>query len=185
MSTVTQPRYTYDDLRAMPDDGKRYELIDGVLVVTPAPSYEHQEVSGNVFAPLRNFVRTNRLGKVYDAPADIRFSEGAIVQPDVFFVSNARRHLLRGGQTLEGAPDLIVEVLSPSTRDVDLGRKLALYAASGVPEYWTVDLVMRAVTVYALVNGRYEVVPPDDGRIRSLVLPGLEIDSAGLFEDLW
>lgn len=133
MSLLTRP-LTYDDLLPMPKDGKRYEIIGGELHVAAAPSRKHQDALADVFESLRAWVRPRRLGKVYFAPVDVRISPTDIVEPDILFIRQDRLHIVEAN-TVEGAPDLIVEVLSPSTRDLDLVRKAALYANAGVEEY--------------------------------------------------
>ncbi|MGH2534772.1 MAG: Uma2 family endonuclease [Thermomicrobiales bacterium] len=181
MATTTH-LLTYDDLCRMPDDGNRYELIGGELVASPAPSRFHQEALTRLLELLRAHVLPRRLGWVYPAPLDVHLGPHEIDQPDLIFVSRERASILIDNGT-EGAPDLVVEVLSRSTRRRDLGVKLDLYAASGVQEYWAVDLELDDVMQYALRDGRLERVPIVGRILRSIVLPGLEIDLDLLFDD--
>lgn len=182
---TSNPRpFTYDDLIAMPTDGQRYELIDGDVCVSPAPHRVHQELVGRTFLLLHSEGAAKGLGKVYMAPVDVRLSPHDIVQPDLIFLLRDRLHLYRGS-VVEGPPDIVVEILSPSTRQTDLVRKAALYARAGVPEYWQLDLEARTLRILALHEGQYREVAPDaEGRLRSIILPDLLIDLRVLFGDL-
>ncbi len=142
-------RLTEDDLAAMPDDGHRYELIDGVLVVTPAPNVAHRTCVGSVFV-LLHAARTPE-NRVLLAPFDVRLSEFTVVQPDVLVARTSDLAEAR----LEGAPVLAVEIQSPSTRRIDLGTKRLTYEAAGVPAYWLVDPDEPSLTVLHLEDGRY------------------------------
>jgi Uma2 family endonuclease len=139
---------TYDDLLGFPDDGLRRELIDGELFVTPSPIVRHQDVVTTILVALVLYAR-ERGGKALPAPMDVFLSARDVVEPDVLFLtaanlSKAERPFIRG------APDIVVEVSSPSTRRHDLVRKLALYERFGVPEYWFVDLDADRVEIYRL-----------------------------------
>jgi Uma2 family endonuclease len=181
MSVLDRP-LTYDDLRQMPDDGQRYEIIDGRLVVSPAPTLEHQDLVVRLCALFLAFIMPRRLGKIYTAPADVRISPENTVQPDIFFVSRERLHLRRHG-VLEGAPDLVVEVLSPSTHIYDEVRKADLYARAGVREFWLVDPDDQTIRIYTLVEDRYEFVPHEGTTVRSVILPGFAVDLVTLFAE--
>lgn len=175
---------TYDDYFVMPDDGKRYELIDGELLEMPAPSRRHQWVLGELYVALHAHARNHGLGEVYVAPLDIRLSPHDVVQPDLVFVSKERLDLF-DPNALVGAPDLVVEILSPSTRSRDLGVKLRLYAGAGVGEVWFVDLDVPDIRVLTLGDGgAYMLVHPNEGSVESLVLPGFRVDVAVLFAGL-
>lgn len=178
--SVAHRIYTYADLASTPDDGNRYEIIGGELIVSPAPILDHQDVVGEFFMLLRLFVSTNRLGRVFTSPIDVRFSLHNVVQPDIVFVARDRLHLLRRA-FIDGAPDLVIEVLSDRTRGIDLVRKRALYAMAGVQEYWIGDLADKSLTVHTLVDGDYQVVDQRDGIARSLVVPGFEVAVADVF----
>ena len=178
--TITQP-LTYDDLVNTPDDGQRYEIIDGDLLASASPNRAHQESSRRVNLLLHDASDNGRHGLVYFAPVDVRLSAHDIVEPDLLFVRSERLHLYTDVGIIEGPPDIVVEILSPTSHTRDLVRKAKLYAWAGVPEYWQVDPIARMLTVLALVDGHYQTVPAEDGIQRSLVLPNLRIDVAALF----
>lgn len=183
-TTMTEPRpLTYDDLCETPNDGQRYEIIDGELVVTPSPVPRHQDLVTVVISLLTAFVGPRRLGKVLSGPIDVKISEYTILVPDLIFVS-ADRLAIIGPTYVDGGPDLVVEVLSPSTRRRDLVQKPALYAAAGVREYWQIDPDSESITINTLRDGRYHAVPADGSRVRSLVLPGLEVDGEAFFSSI-
>ncbi len=180
MSTAVR-LLTYDDLCQTPDDGKRYEIIGGELIVSPAPILGHQEISGELFALLRQYVHQHHLGKVFFAPVDVRLGPHDIVEPDLLFVRQDRLNILDSGRYVMGRPDLVVEIISPSSRKTDQGAKFDLYERTGIPEYWLVDPTTRRCQLFTLREGRYEEVAPVEGRLHSIVLPGLVIDPGDLF----
>jgi Uma2 family endonuclease len=180
-----QGDWTYEDYRRLPDDGNRYEVIRGSLYVTAAPYLKHQFAVAELSIRLGGFVREKGLGRVLWAPIDVRLPSGIAspVQPDIVFfgVGNEPRWDLG---YFEGVPDLVVEVLSPSTRSRDRRIKLQAYQDAGIPEYWMVDPDSRSVAVHALKGGpRYiEICRSGAGEtVRSVVLPGFEIAVADLF----
>lgn len=143
-------KYTADDYRGLLPGGPQYQLVDGELIrMTPAPSYRHQALVFELASRLRPFVRANGLGDVVGAPVDVYLSELDVFQPDLLFVSTARLDRI-ADDGVHGAPDLVVEVLSPSTRHLDLGVKRTTYARHGVIEYWVVDPAAQTITVYDL-----------------------------------
>ena len=143
VATGARIKFTYEDYCNAPED-KRYELHDGDLVVVPSPKEQHQDVTGNLFIRLTLFVREGALGRTYIAPFDIVFSNHDVVQPDVIFVSNERHDIITP-DNIQGAPDLVIEVLSPSTAHRDRTFKRALYARHGVREFWLVDTDAQTV----------------------------------------
>ncbi len=158
-----QGRWTYADYVAIPEDGHRYEIVNGVLYMAPAPSLGHQGIVGEIFAYLRNFVQMTGLGRVFMAPADVELSHKTVVQPDVFVVLN--EHLDRmAGSHLIGAPDLVVEIASPSTARHDLREKQDAYARAGVAEYWIVTPGEQVVEVLVLEDGFYSSLGVFRGR---------------------
>lgn len=181
MATTVQS-LTYADLDRIPQEreGDRHEILDGVLVVTPSPIPLHQYASADLFAVFDGFVRPRRLGRVLTAPIDVVFVPRQVAIPDLVFVSRDRLHII-GPKSIEAAPDIVVEILSPSTRGRDLGKKMALYARFGVREYWILDPVARTIAVRALRGDHYDLLPNVGGIVRSEVLPGLTIDVAAFF----
>jgi Uma2 family endonuclease len=138
MEPLFSTKLTYEDYCLLPDDGKRYEIIDGELYASSAPNTKHQRVVGQLLVVLYGFVRSSRLGEVFMGRYDTVLSNIDVVQPDLIFISAARAHLITEAN-LQGAPDLVVEVLSPSNRGYDETLKRKRYAQFGVVEYWIVD----------------------------------------------
>jgi len=157
MATVklVRPRVSYADLERAPEDGRRYELYDGEVFVVPAPLPRHQVVQILIVELLRDYARQHG-GRVLDSPIDVVFSEFDVLQPDVLLFTAERAHLVDLDAPIRHAPDLCVEVLSPSTAATDRGRKLQMYARYGVPEYWLVDPAGR-VEIYQLTPQGYTV----------------------------
>ena len=172
---------TFDEYRALPDDGPRYELIYGELFMMPSPKAIHQFVIGELFAVLRTHAKQARLGVALFAPDDARLSGCSAVQPDIFFFSAARKQSL-GPDFAGGAPDLVVEVLSPSNRRLDLIVKRTLYAASGIPEYWIVDPDKRTISVNVREGAHYADTVFAQGPLVSLIFPGIVIDFETTFD---
>ena len=157
-SKGTRKRWTYAEFARLPTSGStRYEVIDDELVVTPSPSTRHQWIVAKLLSRLLVFVEANELGMVLPAPLDVLFAEGDYVEPDILFVRNERLHLV-SDRGVEGPPDLVVEVLSPSTAGRDRGIKLDRYRIFGVAEYWVADPDEQIVEVWDLVGGASEPV---------------------------
>ncbi len=148
--------WTADMARALPDDGNRYEVLDGALFVTPAPVYRHQRVVGTLYMALREYAERNRIGWVLLSPADIEFSPRRLVQPDVFVVPWAEREPDSWRDI--AALQLAIEVLSPSTARADRHVKRRIYQNEGVPEYWIVDTDARLVERWRPGDARPEVI---------------------------
>ncbi|MBA2278719.1 MAG: Uma2 family endonuclease [Chloroflexia bacterium] len=180
MSTVAR-LLTYDDLCRMPDDGQRYEIIGGQLIVSPSPVRAHQELLGDLYAVIRSHVRRHRLGMVYFAPVDVRLSPHDVVQLDLLFIREDRLDIYKARGDVKGPPDLVVEIISPSSEKTDPGRKFDLYAASGVPEYWLADPATHRFQLFVLHDGRYTETSPVAGRLHSTVIAGLVLDPSALF----
>ena len=187
MSGPAQLRYTYERYRRLPEDRNRYEVMDGELFVSPAPTRRHQQLSKRLYYHLYRHVEVEaRGGEVYYAPFDVILADDTVVQPDLIYVApeHAARFSARG---LDGAPDLVVEILSPSTRSRDLGLKREVYARFGVQELWLVDPEDASLAVWRLDAdassapsvARYaaELSP----RRVSRVLPELELPLAEVF----
>lgn len=147
ISSRSDLRLTYDDFLLFPDDGKRHELIDGEHYVTAAPNLRHQKLLGRLYLALADYLRTHpEVGEVYFAPLDVIFSSWDVVEPDLLFVAADQRHILTE-KNVVGAPALVVEILSPSTKSRDRRLKHRLFEKSGVREYWMVDPDRDTMTV--------------------------------------
>ena len=182
MQTVPS-RVGYTDLANLPEDGRRYEIHGGELVVVPSPLPRHQLTVLAIVRVLDGYAAT-RGGVVLAAPLDIVFDEFDVLQPDVLFFRSERCHLVQPAAVTRHAPDLVVEVLSPSTAALDRGRKMRTFARYGVPEYWIVDPVDRQVEVHALEDGAYRQAQAaaGDDTVQSALLPDLRFAAGRVFE---
>jgi Uma2 family endonuclease len=153
---------TYEDYAQLPDDGRRYEIIEGVLYVSPSPSMRHQYVVTRLTSLLDHFVHAERLGMVLTAPFDMVLSNFSVVQPDILYISRARRHILTE-TNVQGAPDLVVEVISPSSTAMDQTTKRQLYAQYGIPFYWVIHPINRWVRAFELRGTDYAMVSEANG----------------------
>ncbi|TCS83457.1 putative restriction endonuclease [Anseongella ginsenosidimutans] len=152
-------------------EGARAQLIDDVIVMEPAPTYAHQDALGTIFLSMANFVQARHLGKILFAPFDVYLDSKNVFQPDIFFVFAEHQHLI-STSGLYGAPDLVVEALSPSTCQYDRGNKKNAYEKAGVREYWTINPDTSEVRGYRLVNGIFEALPSAHGLICSPLMGG-------------
>jgi len=170
-------KLTYEDYVGLPDDGRRYEILDGELEVSPAPAPRHQGVSGHLFFILYGHVQERALGRVYHAPIDVILATDSIVQPDLLFVAAGREAIVTE-RAIEGPPDLAVEILSPWSDRRDRVAKAALYARYGIRHYWIPDPVARTLEVYEVKGTEYRRVAVHEGaaRVRTTLFPDLEID---------
>lgn len=183
MGAVETRKLTYEELRAMPQDGKRYELLEGEVYMAPSPNVKHQKVIVNLLMEFVPFVREKDLGDVFVAPLDVVLDGQNVVQPDIFFVSRGRAQAITP-LFVNGAPDLVVEVLSPSNADFDRGAKRRAYAAAGVPEIWYVDPRDDSVEVLRLGSDRSYALVRRFSRADLLVsesLPGFGVPLTKLF----
>jgi Uma2 family endonuclease len=149
--------FTRADLDAMPDNGNRYELVDGAIVVTPAPDLQHQVVVSQIWLRLYRACPADM--RALFAPFDVTLSEDSVVQPDVLVAARSEFD----DKSLKGTPLLVVEVLSPTTRHLDLAFKRARYEAAGCPSYWVVDPLEPSIVCWELRDGRYEEVASATG----------------------
>ena len=168
-------KFTYEDYLNTPDD-KRYELLNGELILTPSPGRSHQRASVRLGPQLYTFVEENGLGFVYWARRDVVLSNIDVVQPDLMFISNERMHIDTEAEVW-GGPDLVVEILSPSTAARDRTVKRALYARHGVHEYWLVDADARTIAVLLLGDRGFEPIAAygEGDTLTSPTLPGFSI----------
>lgn len=182
MQTETpNKQYTYEDYLKL-DDNNQYEIIGGELILVPAPKTIHQRIGGELFGILRNFVRENNLGIVLFAPTDVLLTDKNKPQPDILFISKERLDIIKE-QHVDGAPDLIVEITSPSTGSYDRVQKSKLYFTHGVKEYWIVDPDIGTVEVFTpgeknwYLSGAYN----KEEILLSPLLTGLQINLKDVF----
>lgn len=177
-------RWTYEEYYRL-DDDQRYEVIGGNLLMVPAPDTWHQDWSGDLYSLLRPFVRKNKLGRVFYSPIDVVLDEENTVQPDIVFVASANSGIIQR-RGIFGAPDLVVELISPSSVRRDRHQKMDLYARFGVKEYWIGDPANKSLEILTLKNSRYELHCAADqkGKLTSLVIPCFEFDLAEV-EQSW
>lgn len=183
MGTEVIPKLSFEEFRQLPIDGKRYELIHGEVHLTPAPNTKHQFVVHNLDISLGSYVQKNKLGEVWEAPLDVRLTEDTALQPDLIFISNARAGIIQENW-IEGAPDLVVEVLSPSTATYDRATKLPIYAEAGVAEVWLIDPQAKTVEVLKLRDKKYfvEATLAGDQTLASSLFPGWQLPLRDLFD---
>src|SRR6266498_3271465 len=183
MQTNALKPITARDFMELPEGPPYYQLIEGDLYMVPSPESFHQDIVGNIFYLLRRYLEKHRLGTLRFAPSDVQLTEVNVYEPDIYYVSRSRKSILtRHGA--KGAPNLVVEVLSPRTAKLDKGAKRTVYARAGVEEMWIVDPEAKRVHVYRLGEsadapaGAYGV----RGKIESPLFPGLKIPVAKVFQ---
>ena len=180
-------KLTYDDFVLFPDDGMRHELIDGEHYATPSPNLKHQKVSGSIHLLIASWLEDHPIGQIFYAPFDVVFSRYDVVEPDLLYVSNARTTKVLTPANVQGAPDLVIEIGSPSTRRRDETIKRHLYERSDVSEYWVVDPDIDVVRVYRRTGERFDRAMEfsrEAGEVlTSLLLPGLEMPLRRIFRD--
>ena len=185
MATKIEPLMTVTDLEAMPEDGNRYEVIEGELFVSRAPSLTHQRVSGNITYLLQNFLEKTQIGEVIYTPGLI-LSEFSGVIPDIVFFRHEQGAKIISGERLTGPPDLVIEILSPGSENKKIDRvaKRQLYGKHGVREYWLVDPERRGLEVYRLQSGNLSLVATlaDDDELFSPALPGFKCRVTDIFK---
>ena len=173
-------RWTYEEYYKL-DDDQRYEIIDGELLMVPAPGILHQDWLGDLYSLVRVFVKKNKLGRLFFAPVDVVLDHKNTVQPDLVFVAKNNMGIIQS-RGIFGTPDLVVELVSPSSSHRDRNAKMKLYARFGVKEYWIGDAAKRSIEILSLTKGRYELHCSAEakGKLNSLVLTGLIFDVAGI-----
>lgn len=178
---VTKAKYTYEDYLNTPE-GERYELLDGELILVASPNEEHQFASIRLASRMHFYVDEGELGWVFHAPFDIVFSDTEVVQPDVMFISKERENI-RTRANVQGAPDLVVEILSPSSVSRDWNYKRELYAKYGVKEYWIADPVHKMVSVMLLKDGVLELAGTyvEGDTVDSMALEGFSVEVGEIF----
>ncbi|HCJ78761.1 MAG TPA: restriction endonuclease [Desulfotomaculum sp.] len=176
--------YTYADYALLPE-GAPYQLIGGKLVMTPSPIPYHQSISMRLELKLASHVLERNLGMVYDAPLDVYLEETETYQPDIIFIAKERRSIIEPTK-INGAPDLVVEILSPSTAYYDLKKKFKVYAKHGVKEYWIVDPLEKSVEVYTGKDGNFTLMQraEKEGVISSEVVKGFAVEIKDIFIEI-
>lgn len=175
-------KFTYEDYLHLPDDGKRYQIIEGELFVVPAPSPYHQDTSRKLLLLIADFIRKHELGKVYYALCDVILSHEDVVQPDIFFIFHGREHIITD-KNIQGAPDLVIEILSAHTAKLDKIQKRKLYQRFKVSEYWLVDPERKEIEVLVLKEGNYDSLGVFGGEdcFESSLLKGLKVYLKSIF----
>lgn len=174
--------YTYEDYANLPE-GASYQLIGGQLIMMPAPIPYHQKVSMRLAFQLYEYVeRKKQSGEIYHAPIDVYLEETETYQPDIIFISKEMLGIIKE-EKIEGAPDLVIEILSPSTAYYDLRHKKEIYAKHGVKEYWIVDPIEKSIEVYENKNSKFmlTVTVEVEGTIKSAVISGFELKLSTIF----
>jgi len=175
--------YTYSDYCLLPDD-QRYEVIGGELSVVPSPSVIHQKVSGNLLYLFKKHIAETKSGYVFTAPLDVVLSAENVLQPDIIYISGENSQII-GEANISGPPDLVVEILSPSTAQADYGKKKDLYARYRVKELWVVHPVLQTVEVFVNTKGNFGSPARYDRRtnsvLQSAVFPGQAVDLDEVF----
>lgn len=187
MTALAEKRMTWQEFRHLEvadNDLSIYELINGNLMRRSAPSLHHQNAVSFLLSKMRAFADERQLGKVFTSPIDVLFDDGNCFQPDLCFVANDRSFLLDNGEYINGAPDLVVEVLSPGTWKNDRIAKKAVYEKYAVKEYWILDPVYKTVEIFVMENNafRAHAVAETAGAVASVLLSGFEVNAEQIFE---
>ncbi|WP_447970958.1 Uma2 family endonuclease [Nitrospira sp. M1] len=153
-TTSSTIKLTYEDYQGFPEDGKHHELIDGEHHVTPVPLTKHQRIASNLHGYIFQHCQYTKLGRIFSAPTDVVLTNTDVVQPDILFIRSERLSIITR-QNIQGAPDLVIEILSETTRQRDERLKRTLYEQHGVNEYWSVDPELDSIKIYRLQEGRY------------------------------
>ncbi len=165
---LSPPRTIREVFQSLPE-GTSAQLIENNLVMSPAPLDIHQKVLTRLSSKMYIWVEGQNMGEIRVAPYDVFLDDENVLQPDILFISKSSIHLIKA-DGLHGAPDLVIEILSPSTARYDLNEKKKLYELHGVKEYFIVDPVSESVTGFQSVNGTFESLEKQKGRIRSTLL---------------
>ncbi len=174
--------YNYDDYLNIPEDGKRYEIIDGELYLLPTPNLDHQSILGNLFGAIASFREEQKYGKIFLSPLDVVFSNINIIQPDLIFVSKENFGILTP-ENIRGTPDLVIEILSPKTEIRDRTIKFNAYSKFGVLEYWMVHEEKETVEVWRHNSNQlvFHALLEKTETLATPLLPGLEISLEKIF----
>lgn len=151
---LSSTKFTYEDYLLFPDDGRRHELIDGEHYVTPSPITKHQKVSGTLFGCLFTYIQQSKIGQLFAAPMDVVLSDLDVVQPDLLFISIARASIMTE-KNIQGSPDLVVEILSESSRKTDEVIKRKIYERYRIAEFWIIDPELESIKIYRYSDKGY------------------------------
>jgi len=179
---VKSKKYTYQDYLNLPDDGKSYEVINGELIMVAAPYTIHQIISGNIEDEMRAFLKKTPMGIMIHSPIDVVLSNTNIVQPDIIFISRDNSSIMEE-KNINGIPDVIIEILSPSTAYYDMIEKKEIYEKLGVKEYWIVDTKKESVEIFLNVNYSFELKQKivTKGFAKSYIMKGFEVSLERIF----
>jgi len=179
MIAVKVRKHSIQDYKLLPE-GAPYQLIEGELVMTPAPNPRHQIISGNIFEKIRQFARG--LGITLYSPIDVYLGEENAYQPDIVFITKQRQEIIKD-DGIYGPPDLIIEILSPSTAYYDIRKKFRVYEKYGVNEYWIVDPEINSVEIYLNEKGHFSLTgkAEGEGEIESSILKNLKLTIEDIF----
>ena len=177
-----QGQWTYADYAALPEDGKHYEIIEGVLYMSPSPNIGHQSASIRFAYYLFAQIEQAGLGRVFTAPCDIELGPGNVVQPDLLVVLKANEAKIEVGKVV-GAPDLVIEIASPATAGYDRRQKQDAYAKAGVPEYWIADPASQTIEILVLEQEAYQSKGVFEGQalLQPQIIPELPVKVAQFF----
>ena len=179
---AVKEKHTIKDYKLLPE-GAPYQLIEGELVMTPSPTIFHQIISANLFKAIVKFMDEKKTGIVLYSPIDVYLGDENALQPDIVFISKQRRDLIKD-DGIHGAPDMVIEILSPSTAYYDIKKKYKIYEKFGVKEYWIVDPEMKSVELFTLTEQGKFLLSADftnQGTIKSVILGGFEITLEEIF----
>ena len=176
--------FTYDEYKTLPETGPQYQLVEGDLIVTPAPNTRHQRISRNLEFLLHQYAKNTGVGEVFYAPFDVILSDTNVFQPDILFIRTKNRDRITK-QGLRGVPDLVIEILSPATAEMDRGIKRKLYARYGVEELWLIDPQEDTIEIYNLLIDaqRPDKCFKDEEAIHSGILPGFKAPLSEIFPE--
>lgn len=181
--SIQSIKYTYQDYLLLPEDNNRHEIIDGEHYMTPSPTTRHQRISKRLLMQLESFVQQHQMGEVFYAPTDVVLSDINVVVPDLVYVSRERSSIITES-SIQGSPELIIEILSPSTSERDRQLKRKTYAKHGVQEYWIVDPEICTIQILHLKEGNYYTLNTfsREQNLTSSLFPGLSLPLSGIFE---
>ncbi len=180
MAVTKQKKWTYEEYYKL-DDEKRYEILSGELIEMSSPSSEHQIITGNLSSLIWVFLKENNLGQMIPSPIDVIFDENNTFQPDIVFISNENKQIIQE-RGIFGAPDMVVEILSKSTKKKDRGLKFKAYKKFGVREYWLVDPGKRSMEVFVLEKSEFTLYCSvhNDDPLKSRIFPSFSVRFSGL-----